>query len=91
VIPINQPVGSIIVVRVQQGDTLESLAGKCLSTTADLTKLNNITDPLLLTVGAALKCHYGIATPLPTHASSPTFGPTPTYTATITPTVTPTP
>ena len=91
VIPSNQPVGSIIPVRVQQGDTLESLAGKCLSTVADLVKLNNITDQNFLSVGTVLKCHYGIATPLPTHASSPTFGPTPTYTPSVTPAITPTP
>jgi LysM repeat protein len=86
-IPSNQPVGSIIAVLVQQGDTLEGLATKCLTTKDDLIKLNKITDPNFLTVGSELKCHYGIATPIPTHPSSPTFGPTPTHTATITATL----
>jgi LysM repeat protein len=90
-IPSNQPIGSVISILVQAGDTLEGIAGKCLSTTADLIKLNKITDQNFLTVGTELKCHYGIATPVPSHAS-PTFGPTPTYTpASLTPTLTPKP
>jgi len=87
-IPSGLAVGTVIVMLVQQGDTLESIATKCFSTTADLIKLNKITDPNYLTVGTELKCHYGIATPVPIHAS-PTFGPTPSHTPT--PTLTPKP
>ena len=80
--------GTVIFIRVQQGDTLESIATKCLSTQDDLVKLNTITDPNFLTVGRELKCHYGIATPVPTRVS-PTYGPTPSQTVTLTPTLKP--
>jgi LysM repeat protein len=83
VIPTGLAAGTIIIVLVQQGDTLQSLAAKCLSTQDDLVKLNKITDINFLTVGTELKCHYGIATLVPTHVS-PTFGPTPSPTLTPT-------
>jgi LysM repeat protein len=84
-IPPDTKAGTIISIRVLEGDTLESIATKCLSTVADIQKLNpGITDPNFLTVGTELKCRYGIATPIPTRAS-PTYGFTPTYTVTPTP------
>ncbi len=83
VIPTGLVPGTIIVLLVEQGDNLESLAAKCLTTKDDLVKLNKITDPNFLTVGTELKCHYGIATPVPTRVS-PTFGPTPSPTLTPT-------
>jgi LysM repeat protein len=84
-IPPDTPVGKIITVTVLEGDTLESIANKCLSTVADLQKQNpELEDPNFLAVGAKLKCRYGIATPVPTRAS-PTYGYTPTYTVTQTP------
>ena len=93
-IPSNQPVGSIITVRTQQGDTLESIAEKCHTTLDDLIKRNNITDPNNIPVGMPLQCKYGIAPPVPTRLT-PTFGPTPTLTPpppeAITPTKTTTP
>jgi LysM repeat protein len=89
-IPTGLASGTIIVLLVQQGDTLESLAAKCRSTKDDLVKLNKITDINFLTVGTELKCHYGIATPLPTRGISPTFGPTPSQTPTVAATQKPT-
>jgi LysM repeat protein len=88
-IPTGLAAGTLIRIRVQQGDTLESIATKCLSTTADLIKYNTIPDPNFLTVGTVLQCHYGIATPVPTRVS-PTYGPTPSQTSTSTPTLKPT-
>jgi LysM repeat protein len=84
VIPPDTKPGSVISIRVQAGDTLESIAAKCWSTVDDLVKTNKIADPNFLSVGMELKCHYGIATPVPTHVS-PTYGFTPTYTVTPTP------
>ncbi len=84
-IPSDTKPGTTISIRVMEGDTLESIAAKCWSTVADIVKLNKIEDPNFLSVGMELKCHYGIATPVPTRVS-PTFGFTPTYTVTITPT-----
>ncbi|MBN2084447.1 MAG: LysM peptidoglycan-binding domain-containing protein [Anaerolineales bacterium] len=84
VIPADTIPGTVISIRVQAGDTLESIAGKCWSTVDDLIKTNNIDDPNFLSVGMELKCHYGIATPVPSRVS-PTFGPTPTYTVTPAP------
>ncbi len=84
-IPPDTKPGSVIPIRVQAGDTLESIAAKCLSTVADLQKQNpDLTDPNFLSVGMTLKCRYGIATPVPTRVS-PTYGFTPTYTVTPTP------
>jgi LysM repeat protein len=85
VIPTGLAPGTIIVLLVEQGDNLESLAAKCRSTKDDLIKLNKITNINFLTVGTELKCHYGIATPVPTRVS-PTYGPTPSQTITSTPT-----
>jgi LysM repeat protein len=84
VIPPDTKPGTIISIRVMEGDTLESIAAKCWSTVDDLIKLNKIEDPNFLSVGMELKCHYGIATPVPTRVS-PTYGFTPTYTVTPTP------
>jgi LysM repeat protein len=85
---------TVIPITVQQGDNLEIIAARCLSTVDDLVKRNKITDPNYLTVGTVLQCLYGIATPVPTRAS-PTFGPTPTQTSIqtsgSTPSLTPTP
>jgi LysM repeat protein len=79
-IPPDTPPGTLIAVQVMAGDNLETIAAKCWSTVDDILKLNEIDDPNFLTVGMTLKCRYGIATPVPTQASSPTYGPTPTYT-----------
>jgi LysM repeat protein len=76
--------GTVISIRVMEGDTLESIAAKCWSTVDDLVKTNKIEDPNFLSVGMELKCHYGIATPVPTRVS-PTYGYTPTYTVTPAP------
>jgi LysM repeat protein len=84
VIPPDTKPGTVISIRVQAGDTLESIAAKCWSTVDDLVKTNKIEDPNFLSVGMELKCHYGIATPVPTRVS-PTYGFTPTYTVTPTP------
>ncbi len=83
-IPPNTKPGTVINIRVMSGDNLETIAAKCLSTVADIVKLNKIEDPNFLTVGIELKCRYGIATPIPTRVS-PTYGPTPTYTVAVTP------
>jgi LysM repeat protein len=73
VIPTGLAAGTIITVRVAAGDNLETIAAKCLSTVADIVKLNKIEDPNFLSVGMELKCRYGIATLVPTRIS-----PTPT-------------
>ena len=86
--PTNLAAGSIIPITVLAGDNLEIIAARCLSTVDDLVKRNKITDRNFLSVGMVLQCRYGIATPVPTHAS-PTFGPTPSGTST--PTLSPTP
>ncbi len=91
VFPTGLATGAVIPITVQAGDSLEAVAARCLSTVDDLVKRNKITDPNFLTVGMVLQCRYGIATPRPTLASSPTFGPTPTYTPSVTPAMTPTP
>jgi LysM repeat protein len=83
-IPANTKPGTVISIRVMEGDTLESIAAKCWSTVDDLVKTNKIEDPNFLSVGMELKCHYGIATPVPTRVS-PTYGYTPTYTVTPAP------
>jgi LysM repeat protein len=83
-IPADTKPGTTISIRVMAGDTLESIAAKCWSTVDDLVKTNKIDDPNFLSVGMELKCHYGIATPVPTRIS-PTFGFTPTYTETPAP------
>jgi LysM repeat protein len=83
-IPPDTKPGSVISIRVQAGDTLEAIAAKCWSTVDDLVKTNKIEDQNFLSVGMELKCHYGIATPVPTRVS-PTYGFTPTYTVTPTP------
>jgi LysM repeat protein len=79
-IPPDTKPGTIIVIRVMAGDNLELIAAKCFSTVASIVQLNKIEDQNFLSVGSELKCKYGIATPVPTKASSPTYGPTPTYT-----------
>jgi hypothetical protein len=85
-IPADTKPGTIITVRVLAGDNLETIAGKCLSTVADIIKLNKQLeeDPNFLSVGMELKCRYGIATPTPKRVS-PTYGFTPTYTVTLKP------
>jgi LysM repeat protein len=84
-IPPDTAPGTIIDIQVAAGDNLETIAAKCLSTVDDLIKQNpDLEDPNFLSVGMRLKCRYGIATPVPTQASSPTYGATPTYTVTLT-------
>ena len=83
-IPSGLAPGTIITIRVQAGDNLETIAAKCWSTVADLVTRNKIEDQNFLSVGMELKCKYGIATPVPTRVS-PTYGFTPTYTVTPTP------
>ncbi|MBN1440949.1 MAG: LysM peptidoglycan-binding domain-containing protein [Anaerolineales bacterium] len=84
-IPPDTKPGTVITIRVMEGDTLESIANKCLSTVEDIKKQNpDLEDPNFLFVGMELKCRYGIATPVPTRVS-PTYGYTPTYTVTPTP------
>jgi LysM repeat protein len=83
-IPSGLAPGTIITIRVQAGDNLETIAAKCWSTVADLVTRNSIEDENFLSVGMELKCKYGIATPVPTRIS-PTYGFTPTYTVTPAP------
>jgi LysM repeat protein len=85
-IPSDTKPGTIITIRVLAGDNLEIIAGKCLSTVADIKKLNTQLEenPDFLSVGMEIKCRYGIATPT-TIRISPTYGYTPTYTVTPTP------
>ncbi|MGB7540085.1 MAG: LysM peptidoglycan-binding domain-containing protein [Anaerolineales bacterium] len=83
VIPTGLAPGTIITIQVMAGDNLETIAAKCWSTVDDIVKLNNIEDRNFLSVGATLKCRWGIATPVPTRIS-PTYGFTPTYTVTPT-------
>jgi LysM repeat protein len=84
-IPTGLAPGTKITIRVAAGDTLESIAAKCWSTVEDILLQNEIEDPNFLSVGMELTCRYGIATPVPTQANSPTYGYTPTYTVTLEP------
>jgi len=67
------------------GDTLETIASKFSSLSADIAKRNNITDPTTLQVGQILEVRVNLATPTPTATLEPTASLAPTNTLAATP------
>jgi hypothetical protein len=83
-IPENLKPGTVIQIHVVTGDTIKSIADRCHTTTGDVINTNLIKDPNKINAGDWLKCHWGLATPVPVRPT-PTVGPSPTPTDTATP------
>lgn len=77
-IPSNITPGTKITYTIQPGDTLASIASKFNSTTEDIQKQNNITDPNKIQVGQQLTVRVNLVTPTPAKAPTITPGPSPT-------------
>jgi LysM repeat protein len=65
-LPTGLPRGARLTYVVQCGDTLDTIAAKFNSTSVDIAKINNITDPLSIQIGQSLQVRVNIATPTPT-------------------------
>lgn len=72
-LPTGLPRGATLTYVVQCGDTLEIIAAKFNSTSADIATLNKITDPTSIQIGQTLKVRVNIATatPVPTANKTP--------------------
>jgi LysM repeat protein len=88
-IPANLTPGAQIIIVVQPGDNIKTIADRCHTTVQDVVNSNGIKDQNKINAGDALKCHYGLATPAPTKLTATTGpSPTPSNTPTTAPTST---
>ena len=74
--PTGLPHGAKVTYVVQCGDTLDTIAAKFNSTSADIATLNKIKDPLSIQIGQSLQVRVNIVTPTPTVTAAATAKPT---------------
>ena len=74
--PTGLPRGAKVTYVVQCGDTLDTIAAKFNSTSADIATLNKIKDPLSIQIGQSLQVRVNIVTPTPTVTAAATAKPT---------------